>query len=107
MDIKELFNDSTVKEKLRKNLNELTATEDLLLKVYDILERSNYSVKREDESLIIKIDKRKNREVMLEDVKSLASSTLEQPEQLSYIFTIQDNVFTDEIIIRKRREKIA
>lgn len=107
MNIKELFNDNKVKEDLQSKLKELNFTEDLSLKVYDILERSNYSVRREDESIIVKIDKRKNRDIMKEDIHKLISSILDTPKHLSLIFTIQDNKFTDEIIIRTRRERTA
>ncbi len=103
MDIRTLFNDDKMKHELKNKLDCLEDTNDILERIREKLDSKMNSVINNNE-LVIKIDRRKNKDGIIGRVRDIISSVLKDPESLDLLLKIIEN--DNEIVVRKRREKV-
>lgn len=103
MNIRDLYNDNKMQEELKQKLDCLEDTNDILEKIKEKIDPKAVSVITDNE-LVIKVDRRKNIEGVIEGVRNIIYGILQDPDNLDLLFKIIEG--DNEIIIRKRREKI-
>ena len=102
MSICDLFNDKRVEEDLRTRLTSLSGTNDILDTVYANLDPKTV-IEKTDTSIVIKIDRRKNKEIIIDEIKRKIIEVLDRPEDMGLLFHINES--GNEIVIRKRRQR--
>lgn len=102
MNIRELFNDEKVESLLKEKLTCLESTNDILNRIMDKLDPKVIS-EVTDTELVIKLDRRKNKDAAIQGIKETVRGVLHDPENIDLLLSIRE--VGREVVIRKRREK--